>query len=82
MQHLFTVNKQPITPLSVYMPHSGYADHHTYNMIQNILKTDKGVQIIGGDFNAELGPGVGVEQTRVGQHTFNEANNRGQWMKQ
>ena len=81
----FTVNKQPITLLSVYMPHSGYADDHvekTYNMIQNILKTDKGVQIIGGDFNAELGPGVGVEQTCVGQYTFKEANNRGEWMKQ
>ena len=80
-----TVNKQPITLLSVYMPHSGYADHHvekTYNMIQNILKTDKGVQIIGGDFNAELGPGVGVELTCVGQYTFKEANNRGEWMKQ
>ena len=35
-----TVNKQPITVLSVYMPHSGYADDHvekTYNMIQSRL---------------------------------------------
>ena len=59
-------------------------DHHvekTYSMIQSILETDTGVQIIGGDFNAELGPGVGVEQTCVGQYTFKEANNRGEWMK-
>ena len=52
-----TVNKQPITLLSGYMPHSGSADHHVekaYNMIQRIVRTDKSFPIIGGDFNAEL----------------------------
>ena len=80
-----TVNKQHITLMSVYMPHSGYADHHVekaYNMIEKVIKPTKNMQIIGGDFNAELGPGIGVERTSVGQHTLKEANSRGDWMKQ
>ena len=35
-----------------------------------------------GDFNAELGPGYGVERVSVGPHTLNEENKRGVWMKQ
>ena len=79
------INKQPITLLSVYMPHSGYADHHVqkaYDMIQNVIRSDRSMQIIGGDFNAELGPGIGIEQTSAGQYTLKEANSRGEKMKQ
>ena len=80
-----TVNKQHITLMSVYMPHSGHADHHVekaQHMIEKFIKPMKNMQIIGGDFNAELGPGIGVERTSVGQHTLKEANSRGDWMKQ
>ena len=37
------------------------------------------VQIVGGDFNAELGPSCGVERASVGTHTLNERKN---WMRQ
>ena len=80
-----TVNKQHITLMSVYMPHSGYADHlveKAYNMIEKVIKPTNHMQIIGGDFNAKLGPGIGVERTSVGQHTLLEAKSRGDWMKQ
>ena len=30
-----SVNKQPIVLMSVYMPHSGYPDHHVEKNIQN-----------------------------------------------
>ena len=40
------------------------------------------MKIIGGDFNAELGPGIGIEQASVGQYTLNKANRRGEWMAQ
>ena len=56
-----TVNKQRITLMSVYFHHSGYADHHVeraYNSIEKITKSTKNMQIVGGDFNAELGPGM------------------------
>ena len=39
------------------------------------------IPIVGGDFNAELGPGHGTECTSVGRHTLNEGNKRGDWMK-
>ena len=29
-------------------------------------------QIVGGDFNAEFGPGIGVERLSVGPHTLKE----------
>ena len=32
------------------------------------------IPIVGGVLNAELGPGYGVERTRVGPHTLNEGN--------
>ena len=38
------------------------------------------MKIIGGDFNAELGPGEGIELTSVGHYTLNKANCRGEWM--
>ena len=44
--------------------------------------TKKIVQIVGGDFNAELGPGYGVERVSVGPHTLKEGNKRRDWMKQ
>ena len=74
-----SVNKEPIVLMSVYMPHSGYADHQVEKVYKTILKTieeDKSAKIIGGDFNAELGPGEGVELTAVGHYTLNKANCR------
>ena len=40
------------------------------------------MKIIGGDFNAELGPGEGIELSSVGHYTLNKANGRGEWMTQ
>ena len=71
--------------MSVYMPHSGYPDHQVEKTYKTILKTiekDKSMKIIGGDFNAEQGPGEGIELSAVGHHTLNKANCRGEWMTQ
>ena len=38
------------------------------------------MKIIGGDFNAELGPGGGIELSCVGHYTLNKANCRGEWV--
>ena len=35
-----------------------------------------------GDFNAESGPGTGVELVSVGPHTLNGGNKRGDWLTQ
>ena len=43
---------------------------------------EKNMKIIGGDFNAELGPGDGVKLSCVGHFTLNKANCRGDWMTQ
>ena len=67
-----SVNKQPITLMSVYMPHSGYPDHLVEKKYKTILTTinkEKSMKIIGGNFNAELGPGEGIELSSVGQNT-------------
>ena len=80
-----SVNKQPIVLMSVYMPHSGYPDHQVEKTYKTILKTiekDKSMKIIGGDFNAELGPGEGIEMSAVGHYTLNKANCRGEWLTQ
>ena len=80
-----SVNKHPIVLMSVYMPHSGYADHHVekvYKTITKMIEGDKGMQVIGGDFNAELGPGEGLELSAVGHNTLNEGNSMGEWMTQ
>ena len=37
--------------------------------------------IIGGDFNADLGPGKGTERKSVGRYTLKETNKRGDWVK-
>ena len=42
---------------------------------------NKYIPIIGGDFNAELGPGDGTERKSVGRYTLNEGNERGDWLK-
>ena len=67
------------------MPHSGYADHHAekvYRTITKMIEGEKGMKIIGGDFNAELGPGEGLELSAVGHNTLNKGNCRGEWMTQ
>ena len=82
---LISVNKHPIVMLSVYLPHSGYADHHVekvYRTVAKIMEGEKGMKIIGGDFNAELGPGEGLELAAVGHYTLNKGNCRGEWMTQ
>ena len=80
-----SVNKLPVTFVSTYMPHRGYPDHQvdkTYEAIRSVIGTDKNMKIIGGDFNAELGPGIGIEQAFVGHYTLKEVNCRGEWMSQ
>ena len=75
-----SVNKQPIILVSVYMPHSSYPDHQvakkTYKTITTAIEKDKGMKIIGGDFNAELGPGEGIELSSVGHYALKKANGR------
>ena len=79
------VNRQHIDLMSVYFPHSKYADHHIEKMYKPIEKhmtnSKKCIPIIGGDFNAELGPGRGTECKSVGKYTLNESNKRGDWLK-
>ena len=59
------VNRQHIDLMSVYFPHSKHADHHIEKMYITIEKhmtnNKKCIPIVGGDFNAELGPGKGAE---------------------
>ena len=79
------VNRRRIDLMSVYFPHSKYADHHVekmYKIIENHMPNNKKcIPIIGGDFNAELGPGKGSECKSVGKYTLNESNKRGDWLK-
>ena len=80
-----TVNKQLITLIRVYFLHSGYVDHHVqkaYNSIEKMTKSKKNMQIVGEDFNAELGSGIGIERLSVGMYTLKESNSRGAWLKQ
>ena len=79
-------NNQRIKLMSVYFSHSGYADHHVGKNVQNDREAHdklqkKYIPIVGGDFNAELGPGHGTECISVGRYTLNEGNKRGDWMK-
>ena len=78
------VNRRRIDLMSVYFPHSKYADHHIEKMYPTIEKhmtnNKKCIPIIGGDFNAELGPGKGAECKSVGKYTLNESNKRGDWL--
>ena len=79
------VNRRRIDLMSVYFPHSKYADHHVEKMYKTIEKhmsnNKKCIPIIGGDFNAELEPGKGSECKSVGKYTLNESNKRGYWLK-
>ena len=79
------VNRRRIELMSVYFPHSKYADHHVEKMYKTIEKhmtnNKKCIPITGGDFNAELGPGKGSECKSVGKYTLNESNKRGDWLK-
>ena len=54
----------------------------TYKTITTTIEKDKSMKIIGGDFNAELGPGEGIELSAVGRYTLNKAYCRGEWMTQ
>ena len=79
------VNRQHIKLMSVYFPHSKYADHHIEKMHKTIekhmLNNNKYIPIIAGDFNAELGLGEGTECKSVGRYTLNEGNKKGDWLK-
>ena len=81
------VNHQRIKLMSICIPHPGYADHHIEKMYKTIEKhtasCKRYIPIVGGDFNAELGPGHGTECKSVGKHThtLNGGNKRGDWMK-
>ena len=78
------VNRQRIKLMSVYFPHSKYADHHIEKMYKTIEKHTTNCKIytpiVGGSFNAELGL-HGTECISVGRYTLNEGNKRGDWMK-
>ena len=54
------VNKQQTLMMSVYFRHSEYADHLVETMYRSIEKHTKikakNMKIVGGDFNAEMGP--------------------------
>ena len=50
---------------------------------EELLREVHGIKwVIGGDFNAELGPGDGTELSCIGHYTLNKANCRGEWMTQ
>ena len=49
---------------------------------EQIEKHTKSLQIVGGDFNAEMAQECGVERVSDGPHTLKEGNRRGDWLKQ
>ena len=59
--------------MSVFFLHSKCAD--------NMAHCNKHIPIIGGDFNAELGPGKGTESKSVRGYTLYESYKRGDWLK-
>ena len=61
---------------------SGPPSQKTYKTILTTIEKDKSMKIIGGDFNAEFGPGEGIELSAVGHYTLNKAHCRGEWMTQ
>ena len=67
------VNRHHIKLMSVYFLHSKYAEHMAH--------CNKHIPIIGGDSNAELGPGKGTESKSVGRYTLYESYKRGDWLK-
>ena len=76
-----TIHEQLVLFMSVYFPHFVCADPH-FRAIEKYTKSKKAIQIVGGDFNTELVPGIGVERVSVGPHTLKEVNKRGDWVKQ
>ena len=50
-------------------------------LLMNVYFHHSGLQIVGGYFNAELRPGLGVERVSVGPHTLREGNKSGDCMK-
>ena len=79
------VSCQHIKLMSVYFPHSKYADHHIEKMYKtienNMVHSNKYIPNIGGSFNVEVGFGKGTERKSVGRYTLNESNKRGDWLK-
>ena len=73
-----TANKQRVLLMSVYFHCSGHADHdveRAYRSIEKLTKSKKkSIQIVGGDFNAESGPGLVSNESMFGQHTLKEEN--------
>ena len=53
-----------------------------FRTIEKHINSKKNIQIIGRDFNDELGPGTDVERVSVGPQTLKESNKRGDWLKQ
>ena len=47
-----------------------------YRTIEKHTKSKKAMQIVGGDFDAELGLGIGVERVSVGPHALKEGNRK------
>ena len=76
-----TVNEQRIMLMGVYtsLPHGVCrpTSKRAHNSIEKITNSKKIMQIIGGDFNAELGPCIGFERLSVGPHALKESNSRG-----
>ena len=74
------VNRQRIKLMSVYFSHLGYADHQIEKMYKTIekhtTKCKRYIFVVGGDFNAEQGPGHTTECISVGRYTLNEGNKR------
>ena len=77
------VKRQRIELMSLYFPHSGYADHHIEKMYKTRKKhttnCKRYIPIVGGDFNAELGLGHRTECTSVGRYTLNEGKQK-RWL--
>ena len=85
MATAITNNKQVVRLSSIYMPHSGYADSHVekvHSEIDKITTCSQNMLIMGGAFNAELGPGQSAEKLSVGRRTLNESYKRGDWLKE
>ena len=53
----------------------------TKTIEKHLVHNNGYIPIIGGDFNAELGPGKGTERKSVGRYTLNGSNKRGDWLK-
>ena len=60
----------------------GSPDRKMYKIIEKFTENCQSyIPIIGGNYNAELGPGHGNECISVGKYRLNEDIKRGDWMK-